>query len=1028
MSLHLVTLGQLKVIRDGREIPLPVQRRVRVALLVYLAIEREVTREKLASVFWPDSEEEKARHALSQALYQLRQLIGEDWLIVAGDRIRVSSSVQVDADMFARAVQNEEYDVALKLYSGAFLSGVDNLPSTANFENWADAQRAHLERLHRQARRETIRAQSAASDHQAAIATARAWVGVTPAEDEAHHKLIELLAQSGQATEAIRHFQSYERQLAKEDLRPLDETTALIASLERNDLSRTATARASSVSAPTAEGPFPWLHTIGAELRRRHVLRVLTAYAVVSWGVIEVTATTFPLAGLPDWTPRIVLWTVAALLPVVAILAWVYDITPRGVVRTNAVGVRVRSFATRRGAFSLMLGGVVLWGGFEARQARLHRVGGLDEKLVLILPFRVLPDTTVAPLGEGMVDLLTMRITEAGVTKAVDPATALAISAKQATDLLTPHQRFALARSVKARYVLTGSAVETLDELTLSATLEDAAYGRPRSASVRGPASKPMKLVDDLAAKILGISINERSDRLEALTTTSTPALYAYLQGIHAWRVSGARASAPFFEAALKHDSTFALAALRLTHVGRYNDVGGMAEADRALDLAWKARDRLSANDKLWLSTITGPNYPRWFWWQDRTNALRAALLKVPESIELWEDLGDALYHAGRQMGMRDPFSEAKSALTRAFAYDSTLTEPRYHLFQIAALERDTASLKRFARIWHRTQPEHAAIAYVNWQVAASTGDSKALESIRRSIGRMNASALQAIADAAQVQGVRIEDAELATRVMKERNDQGWEIYDFDLALNGGRHRDALANIDAAMERGRPARNFRHLLVTVNLLNNVDVPGLESLVKSWEQELPDTIPSHEPRRGLYLGSRCLIARWYLARGETDAAERTLELIRQIPLDAVADPQTETTLVLCPAILEAELDLQRPNRPRASVEHLDSLSRRGLPASVYLPTIGLITSRLWERQGDYRRALAAAQRRWTDMTRFLAPHIYQEARMAAAVGDNKTAIRAYRHYLALRPNPDDKAENDRIRAEVARLERLVAKRN
>jgi DNA-binding SARP family transcriptional activator/TolB-like protein len=241
MSIHLATLGQLKVFKDEQEILLPVQRRVRAALLVYLAMERDVSREKIASVFWPDSGEDKARHALSQALYQLRQIIGEeDWLIVAGDRIRVPSLVQIDACTFEESVQAKEYDVALNLYGGPFLSGVDNLPPNSNFQNWADAQRAHLERLHRQARREMIAKQTSATNYVTAVATARDWIRISPAEDEAHHKLIELLAETGQRTEAVRHFESYERQLAKEDLRPLDETVALVASLRREDLSRAA--------------------------------------------------------------------------------------------------------------------------------------------------------------------------------------------------------------------------------------------------------------------------------------------------------------------------------------------------------------------------------------------------------------------------------------------------------------------------------------------------------------------------------------------------------------------------------------------------------------------------------------------------------------------------------------------------------------------------------------------------------------------------------------------------------------------
>ena len=38
------------------------------------------------------------------------------------------------------------------------------------------------------------------------------------------------------------------------------------------------------------------------ELRRRNVIRVAIAYAIAAWLLIEITATTFPMLRLPEWT------------------------------------------------------------------------------------------------------------------------------------------------------------------------------------------------------------------------------------------------------------------------------------------------------------------------------------------------------------------------------------------------------------------------------------------------------------------------------------------------------------------------------------------------------------------------------------------------------------------------------------------------------------------------------------------------------------------------------------------------------
>ena len=49
------------------------------ALLVYLTVENDGAhrREKLAGLFWPELPEKKARHNLSQTLYNLRHILGD---------------------------------------------------------------------------------------------------------------------------------------------------------------------------------------------------------------------------------------------------------------------------------------------------------------------------------------------------------------------------------------------------------------------------------------------------------------------------------------------------------------------------------------------------------------------------------------------------------------------------------------------------------------------------------------------------------------------------------------------------------------------------------------------------------------------------------------------------------------------------------------------------------------------------------------------------------------------------------------
>ncbi len=66
------------------------------------------------------------------------------------------------------------------------------------------------------------------------------------------------------------------------------------------------------------------------DLKRRNVIRVAAAYAIVGWLVIQVAETVFPLFGYGDEPARIVVILVAIGFPFALIFSWVYEFTPDG--------------------------------------------------------------------------------------------------------------------------------------------------------------------------------------------------------------------------------------------------------------------------------------------------------------------------------------------------------------------------------------------------------------------------------------------------------------------------------------------------------------------------------------------------------------------------------------------------------------------------------------------------------------------------------------------------------------------------
>lgn len=74
-----------------------------------------------------------------------------------------------------------------------------------------------------------------------------------------------------------------------------------------------------------------------SELKRRHVFRAVTVYAVAAWALVEVASTVLPVFPIsdPDAILRILVFLVVLGFPVALVLAWAFDLTTEGVQRTG---------------------------------------------------------------------------------------------------------------------------------------------------------------------------------------------------------------------------------------------------------------------------------------------------------------------------------------------------------------------------------------------------------------------------------------------------------------------------------------------------------------------------------------------------------------------------------------------------------------------------------------------------------------------------------------------------------------------
>jgi serine/threonine-protein kinase len=227
--INLLTLGRVSTSRDGQDLTHLAAHKQKIGLLAYLAVEESVSRDRLLGVFWPERDEEKARHSLSQALYALKKELGTEFSSVAGDRVElVPDTVAVDVKELEEAANGERWETVTDLYQGPFLEGV-HVPEAPAFDQWVTQTGAWVGRLARRGFMECIRAHCGRGDEAGALALASRWAALDPLEDEAQHAVMTLLAKSGDRTAALTHYEKFCERLARElEVEPLDATRELV--------------------------------------------------------------------------------------------------------------------------------------------------------------------------------------------------------------------------------------------------------------------------------------------------------------------------------------------------------------------------------------------------------------------------------------------------------------------------------------------------------------------------------------------------------------------------------------------------------------------------------------------------------------------------------------------------------------------------------------------------------------------------------------------------------------------------------
>ncbi|MFQ5857057.1 MAG: tetratricopeptide repeat protein [Anaerolineae bacterium] len=262
----LLLLGPPRIERGG--VPVEVDRRKAIALLAYLAVTRERhSRDALATLLWPESDQSRARANLRRVLAALKKALGGNGLQVDRESVGLDwdAGLWLDVDEFhsrlaaCRTHHHPEAEAcsaclapltqAVELYRDDFLVGF-TLRDSPNFDDWQFFQTENLRRELASALERLVHFHSAQGEFEPAIAYARRWLALDPLHEPAHYHLMQLYAWARQWPAALRQYRECVRVLEEElGVPPLEKTTQLYEAIKAK---RTAPPPADSHSEPSS--------------------------------------------------------------------------------------------------------------------------------------------------------------------------------------------------------------------------------------------------------------------------------------------------------------------------------------------------------------------------------------------------------------------------------------------------------------------------------------------------------------------------------------------------------------------------------------------------------------------------------------------------------------------------------------------------------------------------------------------------------------------------------------------------------
>src|SRR5213592_1184435 len=254
---------------------------------------------------------------------------------------------------------------------------------------------------------------------------------------------------------------------------------------------------------------------------------------------MQVASQIFPFFGIPNWAVRLVVLLLVIGFPVAVILAWAFELTPKGIKRTEDVDLsKSVTRKTDRKLDFFIIGVLLLVIGILLFQ-RLHpnvspAVSSSLEKSIAVLPFENLSGNPEnAYFTDGIQEEILMRLAKIADLKVVSRTSTVRYKR-------SPGSLREIATQLGVTNVLEGSVQRTADRVHVNVQLIKAAsdthlwaeaYDRKLTDIFAVESEIAKTIADTLQAELTGSERNA----IAARPTENTEAYQLYLKGRFFW-------------------------------------------------------------------------------------------------------------------------------------------------------------------------------------------------------------------------------------------------------------------------------------------------------------------------------------------------------------------------------------------------------------------------------------------------------------------------------------------------------------